>query len=44
MFKVKGYIVVYVGDVVGIGLLCKLVINLVLWFIGDDIFYVLNKC
>lgn len=34
----------YVGDVVGMGFLCKFVINFVLWFMGDDILYVLNKC
>lgn len=44
LLKDKGYLVVYVGDVVGIGLSCKLVINLVLWFIGEDILFILNKC
>lgn len=34
----------YVGDVVGIGLLCKFVMNFVLWYMGIDILNVFNKC
>lgn len=42
--KQKGYLVVYVGDIVGIGLFWKFVCNLMLWYIGEDIFFIFNKC
>lgn len=39
----KGFPLAYVGDVVGTGSSRKSATNSVLWFMGDDIPYVLNK-
>nr|MDP2190510.1 bifunctional aconitate hydratase 2/2-methylisocitrate dehydratase [Rhodoferax sp.] len=41
--KAKGYLVAYVGDVVGTGSSRKSATNSVLWFTGQDIPYVPNK-
>jgi len=39
----KGNLIAYVGDVVGTGSSRKSATNSVLWFIGEDILFVLNK-
>lgn len=41
--KIKGFPLVYVGDVVGTGSSRKSATNSVLWFMGDDIPFVPNK-
>ena len=42
--KAKGNLVAYVGDVVGTGSSRKSATNSVLWWTGEDIAYVPNKC
>jgi len=42
--KEKGHLIAYVGDVVGTGSSRKSAINSVLWYMGNDIPYVPNKC
>ncbi|MCK4676381.1 MAG: aconitate hydratase B, partial [Gammaproteobacteria bacterium] len=42
--KDKGFPIAYVGDVVGTGSSRKSAINSVLWYMGDAIPYVPNKC
>ncbi|MFZ7343222.1 bifunctional aconitate hydratase 2/2-methylisocitrate dehydratase [Avibacterium volantium] len=41
--KEKGYLLAYVGDVVGTGSSRKSATNSVLWFMGEDIPYIPNK-
>ncbi len=42
--KEKGHLVAYVGDVVGTGSSRKSATNSVLWFTGEDIPFIPNKC